>query len=799
MRYLLFLFFGFSFLNVAGQNSIFTKFSLDDKRSPGASLFIHFDKNVYTNNESVYFTAYVLKTRATLFENHKILAVSLIRNVDSMIILQHKFEMINGISFGGFDIPDSIQAGDYHFLAYTNQLVNGLPELEFIQPITIKTNIDPSFKASIKLLPPETENESSHSILVSVTNTANQFLSKPLSIQYRYGNSTKTANTDRSGQLLMKLPIEQKLADQNVYIKIKNGKDSSFLSLPLPRQKEYAIVKFYPEGGNSVIGLVNTIGWEVKDQQNRPLAVNAILYKNNQIIDTLTTSNYGMGKFKISFEKNAIYKVKLIHDGILDSLYQLPKAMNDGMVLNIEQAVVQDSLKLQLKSTDPKKIILRIHNFKDIFFSSHFYMNTNEAIITIPLKDVQKGLNTLTITDTLDRPLLERIFFAHYDATDRLFLNTNSENYKTRENVTLKLQPSQIGKEGLVSIAVVQDSRINIKKMNDIESHYYLKNLLDNLPVHVSGLPVKDQLYMEQILLIKGWRRYKLEKFQQSNQVDSIYKIDSLKFTAVVTYGMKSLTKPIGVSLLGDSYVRMTSTTNNGTFDLNIPEFITVPDKRMFLFISNNNKSLYNIQLNDDFIAMNKKVNQLQSSEQAILPSTISNNSVFVIQGNEKSIRLKEVVIKNTQNSDSFITSGKGPPGSNTCGDYVCMYNILNCKNHKNDSNNTQPVEGVVYVGSKMHYHCANYKLKEEKGFILFNGIHSEKEFYENDYKDPLEPAYFSTIYWNYGVVLDPKKETILNFYTSDIIGKFKIIVQGILDKDVLYAEKTFEVTPSIK
>jgi hypothetical protein len=65
-----------------------------------------------------------------------------------------------------------------------------------------------------------------------------------------------------------------------------------------------------------------------------------------------------------------------------------------------------------------------------------------------------------------------------------------------------------------------------------------------------------------------------------------------------------------------------------------------------------------------------------------------------------------------------------------------------------------------------------------------------------NDYKDPQEPAFFSTIYWNYGLILNGNKEANLEFYTSDITGKFRVVVQGITNNDVIYGEHYFDVKP---
>lgn len=43
-------------------------------------------------------------------------------------------------------------------------------------------------------------------------------------------------------------------------------------------------------------------------------------------------------------------------------------------------------------------------------------------------------------------------------------------------------------------------------------------------------------------------------------------------------------------------------------------------------------------------------------------------------------------------------------------------------------------------------------------------------------------------------MVLNREKETEFSFYTGDITGVFKIIIQGITDNDVVYSENKFEV-----
>ncbi|MEO8173065.1 MAG: hypothetical protein ABI581_08275, partial [Sediminibacterium sp.] len=104
-----------------------------------SALFVHFDKNIYASNETAWFTAYLIFPKVADSLHHT-LGVSLVRNDDSSVIADHKFVMVNGLSFGYLVIPDSLQAGNYSFLVYTNVLLDKQPLSSFVQRVTIKSS-----------------------------------------------------------------------------------------------------------------------------------------------------------------------------------------------------------------------------------------------------------------------------------------------------------------------------------------------------------------------------------------------------------------------------------------------------------------------------------------------------------------------------------------------------------------------------------------------------------------------------------------------------------------------------------
>ncbi|TFB31848.1 hypothetical protein [Pedobacter alluvionis] len=83
-----------------------------------SNLFVHFDKTVYTNNDQVWFSGYLLKTITNLDQYHT-LYLSLINNSDSSVVIQDKFLIEKGFAFGALTLPDSLPGGSYRFVANT--------------------------------------------------------------------------------------------------------------------------------------------------------------------------------------------------------------------------------------------------------------------------------------------------------------------------------------------------------------------------------------------------------------------------------------------------------------------------------------------------------------------------------------------------------------------------------------------------------------------------------------------------------------------------------------------------------
>lgn len=96
MKKLLIVILSFFAIIVFAQDPLTERFLFYSKSTNTTNLFVHFDKNVYSSNETVWFTGYLITT--SNISRHKLMSVSLIKNDDQKVVLEDRFLMQNGLS-----------------------------------------------------------------------------------------------------------------------------------------------------------------------------------------------------------------------------------------------------------------------------------------------------------------------------------------------------------------------------------------------------------------------------------------------------------------------------------------------------------------------------------------------------------------------------------------------------------------------------------------------------------------------------------------------------------------------------
>ncbi|HWB26162.1 MAG TPA: hypothetical protein VG738_11810 [Chitinophagaceae bacterium] len=779
-------------------------------KSP-ASLFVHFDKNIYTNGETAWFAGYVLQSDTALATVNT-LSIALFRNSDRKIMCGDKFVIRNGLSSGSILLPDSLSPGDYDFIAFTNRKNTGDDADVFVQPVTIKT-FDSGFSASLQLL--DTADNFTHNTRIALkVNTNGHEAVSGASYTATLNGITLDQNggnkTNRQGECVITVPAGLRTTGTGiVHVLVKYGNLYRDIPLQLPAIKQRPVVKFYPEGGNLAAGLPCTIGWEIKTPAGEPLQLSGILYDNGKEADTIQTSLYGMGRFTFTPVTGHVYTVRLKSADAGDTLYTLPPAMPSIPSIAVENALAGDTLHLQLHfAANNLPLFLILHNYREIFKAYVIRNESQNGFINITLSGVPKGPAVLTVADSLGNPITERLFFAHYKRQANIIVSTDRQQYKTRQKVEMTVQlttPLNSNDIGVVSIACVQNNRLDAKKMTDIESYTYLARELQSFPFPHQAIAnfEKNNEYLQDILLIKGWRRYSWPSLMTADSSIIHHTVSAFSISGSVTKEDSRLKKPVEVGLLADSVPFLIKTTASGNFVIPYEILVLPLGKKAFLFVNGPGNDLYKIHVHDPFEQENVRIaGALQQPEFDVAET---HEAELIIKDGRSNAILKPVTVRAVTSQNINLNGTLNLAGVNECGDYVCVNGVLNCPMHKNALTNRRPIIGNNYYiyGSGIptgvkYTGCTTQPEKPPGLFISLNGIYRPSELYgPNDEVIKAEelPFYLSTLFWQAGILVNGNNKLHLSFYTGDIPGRFKIIIQGRTNGDVVYGESTFTVT----
>lgn len=799
------------------NDTLLDKLELYSRVNPSNLLFVHTDKTLYTNNETIWFSAYLIESGKTYSQKHTILSVAMVREDNREVILQDQYLMKDGLSFGSMGLPDSIPPGNYRFIASTNALdKNGHPLAVFTQPLTIKSITFNNFTAALSLLDSVVTGGAVRArVTVTLKDPDPKSKTKP-GIAYSVGKGEKQTAVFKQNEssYIMTIPAAQlSQANPVLLTSVTYNKEVQYLSVKLPEIKSSGIhIRFFPEGGNLTEGMESVVGWETRTSNDVPVALRGILYRGNVPADTISTNTYGIGSFKLKPDGSS-YTLKVTENNYLsrDTVYTLPGAMKEGIILHLADAVVNDTLQISLFSRSPRDVQVLIHNYRKAFALVVVQAKPIGTKVTVALPALPKGVSTVTILDDTGRPLAERLFFAHYDRKITAAIQTDKAAYNRKEKVSVKLKlTDQDGKpvQGIISVAVVQDNRIESSKQQDIESYVYLNHDLGNLPKDPSGRGFDNKDYLEDILLVKGWRRFTWQNLIDAKVQDTLT-IQTPQITGRVKYNNKPLKKPIDFSVMRDSLFELLTTAADGSFIIHENQLLTTEGRKVLASVNEKNKIGYTIETDNPFIEINQVLaDQFEIQNTGFVPVG-ENTTDQQLKGMERMIALQEVVVKG--NNNELLYGRKGPKGSNNCGDYVDEWGYLNYLPSAGSASNTQPIKGQRYrirtdikgdgpgqntvfkVQSIVYSGCITV---QPKNTFSIEEIYMAKEFYGVDSESAKlsEPQYISTLFWKPGVVINTNGEAQISFISGDITGKFRIVVQGAGATDIVSGGSSFMV-----
>jgi len=506
---------------------------------PQEKIHLHTDRDFYVPGENIWFKAYLTDAATHQHSTQsRYVYVELISPVDTLI-RRVMIRPENGMFYGNLFLSELIPEGNYTIRAYTRFMDNLGDDFFFKKNIRIGS-----------LTAPQTLGEHAGSPLQRTTQNT----------------QPETRNTQRA-----------------------------------TRNNDFD-VSFFPEGGNLVEGIFNTVAFKALNRNGYPEMISGIIVDENNVeITPVQTFHAGMGVFSYIPIMEKRYWLKCRNANGLDKQFELPQPGSHVYTLTASQQNRRIFVGVR-KAIDAPNIpcfLLAHCRGTMLYFDS---WDSNKEYVVFDKDYLLSGVIQFILFDELMNPLSERLVFNKIIDKAKVEYQTDKKTFERREKVisTLSLTDSEGNLlDGNLSIAITDDMDMPVDSSTTILSSLLLsselKGYIEN-PAYYLLDNTESVVALDYLMMTHGWRRYNIPEvvkgnleipqipFQASQQISG--KVRGLFFMPIVD------SEVLIISEEGD--YGTTSTDEKGTFMFQNFEY---PDSTSFMIQAISKRGSSNVEL----------------------------------------------------------------------------------------------------------------------------------------------------------------------------------------------------------
>lgn len=275
-------------------------------------------------------------------------------------------------------------------------------------------------------------------------------------------------------------------------------------------------IEFFPEGGNFVAGMGNTVAFKATAANGLPYAVkNAGVYNSkNQLITSFDSYHDGMGMIDMTPEAGESYYVM---DSISKIRFPLPEVSNKGIVFRLLTG--DDGIHFEIAQQKNDKTFQAAYMIGQMQHHVVFKQPLKEGVAAlsgvIKTNNLQSGILHITVFNKDGMPLAERLSFIdnkEYILKAELLTDTVSFEKHGRNHFTLALADTVVGS---ISVSVTDPAyNANARRTENIISRFLLSSDLQgyvhNPAYYFSSNNSDSAKYaLDLVMMTNGWRRFK--------------------------------------------------------------------------------------------------------------------------------------------------------------------------------------------------------------------------------------------------------------------------------------------------
>jgi len=297
--------------------------------------------------------------------------------------------------------------------------------------------------------------------------------------------------------------------------------DPSAASEPEKVEKSSFDVQFLPEGGNLIADIGNNVAIKALNHRGYGVKLREIeIYdSNNRLVTVFDTSPLGMGKFELNPKEGIDYRAKVRSPNGIEQWYDLPKAsprgINVRLSLNPYRNKVGVTFGMNAKTFDEVGgdgyYFLLHKDGESKRIPVQFNATDFKAAFFLEGEDLKTGVNTITLFNSANTPILERLFFV----TNGLGKSEPGIQLVSAQGDSLRLAVTSNVEDLRLSISMLPKGTLAYSHQDNIVSNFYLRpyvrGFIENPRYYFTEMDGSKAYELDLLLLTQGWSRYRWE------------------------------------------------------------------------------------------------------------------------------------------------------------------------------------------------------------------------------------------------------------------------------------------------
>ena len=608
------------------------------------------------------------------------------------------------------------------------------------------------------------------------------------------------------------------------------------------RNPEVDTVIFYPESGKIIAGSETVIGFRCLGLNSDPVAIKGVITDtNNHIICHVQSDNNGFGLFRLNPPVKTRLFFKPADGDLTSKSFELPPANDSGVALSVKEESEKGIFRVRVNKSHDFNINYRKYRLAYNPVSlTPFVLKTDlftDGEITINRSSLPEGLASIIITDDTGRRYAERWVYNNHKQMLNLTVRPDKQYYSTREKVKINITtadtrgnpvesdllvsavpvftlhdtkdnsaadpeisglPEVSSKSGICGIndmLIFYNPAPDLTKYSDHQGQAYLPEPDGHIISGVIRNAVSGKPLGNEMIVLSFVGKTALCRFTKTD-VDGRFTFVSLEdgIRKIVIQPLSPELNEYSVDL-DDPFPGVFSRSFAPDFSLDTGmlkminrAIISMQIKRIYdPFMDGKNVSQEKIRINDFFGAPDYTTNMSGFIQLTTLREAIKE----VVLGAVTTSRKGKTVINTIDKHDGHIVTRDplvivdGVPVF----DHEKVLNIPSDKIEKIDVLNTEYYILDIVLGGIINIitHNGDLSVIEFDKPVFrqeFEALLSGSDFNSPDYSDISQkesriPDFRNTLYWNPDVRTDANGRAVVEFYTSDEPGDYKMLVEG--------------------